>query len=219
MEPPLGAEGDASNPTPEPSGSGPTDLPARYLQLVAAALVDDLYLENEARIAHLVDCVTRPKPVELPRLRDPLRHDRPVVERLREDRRVGRITRPDEGADPLGGYAYAPGGRPALARLDAALDAVAAGGVPGELVSCAEGRAGAGVYLRAHLAAHERTGPDVWVVGRFRAAADDRAAPDEADGLDRLRPDLNQQRDAFSRFGLLDERVHLLQGDPDATLA
>lgn len=180
--------------------------------------MDDLYLENEVRIAHLVDCITRPKPVELPRLRDPIRHDREILERLREDRRVGRTARGD-GADPLGGYAYAPSGRPVLDRLRRAMDQASANGVTGDLVSCDDGRGGAGVMLRAHLAAHGRSDREVWVAGRFRAADDSRRAPDAADGFDRLRPDLNQIRDAFARFDLLDDRVHLLQGEIDTTLA
>jgi cephalosporin hydroxylase len=205
----------------DPGDTAPDQLETarRYLDLVKAALVDDLYVENEARIAHLVDCLARPKPVELPRLRDPLRHDRAVIDRLLEDRRVGRTSAVEGGADPAGGYAYAPGGRPALDRLHVALDDLRTRGLGGALVTCDDGRGGAGVLLRAHGAIHDRAGSEVWVVGRFRAAADDRRSPDEADGLDRLLPDLNQQRDAFARFGLLDDQVHLLQGDPDATLA
>lgn len=217
MQPPPDAGRPRADTTRAPAVA-PDGIAQRYLDLVKAALVDDLYLENEARIAHLVDCVVNARPVQLPRLRDPLRHDREVVDRLREDRRVGRTTPTGDGADPAGGYAYAPGGRPALDRLHVALDDGAARGAEGALVSFDEGRGGPAVLFRAHLAVHDRAGTDVWVAGRFRAAADDRPGPDPADGFDRLRPDLNQQRDAFARFGLLDERVHFLQGAPDATL-
>ncbi len=56
------------------------------------------------------------------------------------------------------------------------------------------------------------------MVSRFRAAADDRDGPDARDGLLDLRADLNQVRDGFDRFGVLDDSVHFLQGDPAATL-
>ncbi len=90
--------------------------------------------------------------------------------------------------------------------------------VPGQLVSCAEGRGGAGIFLRAYLEAHALTDRDVWLAGRWRAAADDRTTFTEDDGLAELRPDLNLIRDGFDRFGVLDDRTHFLQGDLAATL-
>ncbi|MEZ5179788.1 MAG: CmcI family methyltransferase [Acidimicrobiales bacterium] len=190
-------------------------LAERYLDSVVRGLVDDHYLENEVRIAHLADAITRPKPVELPRLRDPQRHDQEAFERLRHLRRTGE--QPPEGPLPTG-YAYAPSGRPGLEALLAALDDVRSHHVPGQLVSCAEGRGGAGILLRAYLAAHRIEDRDVWLAGRWRAAADDRTTFREEDGLAQLRPDLNLIRDGFDRFGLLDDRTHLLQGDLPATL-
>ncbi len=190
-------------------------LAERYLDSVVRGLVDEHYLENEIRLAHLADAITRPKPVELPRLRDPQRHDQEALERLRHQRRTGEA--PAEGPLPTG-YAYAPAGRPGLEALQASLDQVRSHHVAGHLVSCGEGRGGAGIFLRAYLSAYDLTGRDVWLAGRWRAAADGRTTFTEADGLAGLRPDLNLIRDGFDRFGVLDDRTHFLQGDPAATL-
>jgi cephalosporin hydroxylase len=191
-------------------------LAARYLDSIKRGLVDEHYLENEVRIAHLVDALTRPKPVELPRLRDPQRHDQAILERLRQQRRTGV----GGDASPVpGAYAYAPGGWTGLDHVERCLDTVRAAGVAGHLVSAGEGRGGAGIFLRAYLVAYDLAGRDVWLAGRFRAADDARHAPDEADGLADLRPDLNLIRDGFERFGLLDDRTHFLQGDLAATLS
>lgn len=193
-------------------------LARRYLDSVIRGLIDEHYLENELRLAHLADCVTRPKPVELPRLRDPQRHDQEAFERLRARRRRGEEPRDgDEGPLPTG-YAYAPAGRVGLDHLVGCLDAVRTEHIIGDLVSCDEGRGGAAILLRAYLDAHSLAHPQVWLAGRFRAAADGRSAPDEADGLADLRPDLNLIRDGFDRFGVLDGRTHFLQGDLSATL-
>lgn len=192
------------------------ELAGRYLDATIRALVDEHYLENEVRLMHLADCVTRPKPVELPRLRDPQRHDQETLERLRRERRLG----PGPSGLPSlpTGYAYAPTGRVGLDHLVGCLDRIRTEQVAGELVSCAEDRGGAGILMRAYLAAHRIDDRDVWLAGRWRAAADDRSKPDEDDGLAEMRPDLNLIRDGFDRFGLLDDRSHMLQGEPAATL-
>ena len=155
-------------------------LAERYLDSVVRGLVDEHYLENEVRIAHLADAITRPKPVELPRLRDPQRHDQEAFERLRHLRRTGE--QPPEGPLPTG-YAWAPAGRPGLDALLRALDDVRTHHVPGQLVSVAEGRGGAGILLRAYLEAHRMADRDVWLAGRWRAAADERRTFTEDDGL------------------------------------
>lgn len=190
-------------------------LASRYLDSIVRGLIDEYYLENEVRIAHLADCVTRPKPVELPRLRDPARHDQEALERLRRHRRVGAS--PEDDALPSG-YAYAPGGRVGLDHVLQCLDAVRAAHIRGDLVSCGEGRGGVGILFRAYLEAHGLETPRVWLAGRFRAADDARSAPAEDDGLADLRPDLNMIRDGFERFGVLDDRIHFLQGDLEATV-
>ncbi len=190
-------------------------LAHRYLDSVKRALTNEHYLENEVRLAHLADCLERPKPVELPRLRDPARHDTEALRRLRLQRRTGAV---GGDAPAPAGYAFAPGGRVLLDRLGDALDAVRADGVAGDVVSCGVGRGGAAILLRADLEAHGPSDRHVWVVDRFRAAADDRSAPDVADGLAELRADLNLVRDGFERFDLLDDRTRFLQGDPRATL-
>lgn len=190
-------------------------LAARYLETVKRGLTNEFHLENEARIAHLADCASKPRPVELPRLRDPERHDTEMMRRLRQQRRTGEV--PADGPVPSA-YSYAPLGRPALDNLQASLETVRADHIRGDLVSVGEGRGGAAILGRAYLEAHAMKAPAVWVAGRFRAAADDRNAPDAADGYADLRPDLNQVRDAFERFDVLDDRVHFLQGDLEATL-
>ena len=70
----------------------------------------------------------------------------------------------------------------------------------------------AGVPRRARAATTATCGSPTRSARRRR----NRAAPH--DGVTGLGADLNQVRDAFERFDLLDERVHFLQGDLDATL-
>ncbi len=191
------------------------DLAERYLESVKRGLTNEYYLENEVRMAHLAECIERGKPVELPRLRDPERHDTEALEALRTSRRTGQG--PDGGPPVPGAYAFAPS-RMALDHLGRCLDTLRTDYIRGDYVVCGAGRGGAAILMRAYLDAYRTTDREVWVADRFRAAADGRSAPEEADGLTDLRPDLNLVRDAFERFAVLDERTHFLQGDLAATL-
>ena len=106
-------------------------LADRYLDSIIRGLIDWHYLENELRLAHLADCLMTPRPVELPRLRDPVRHDTEALDRLRRRRLTGladpeptRKRPPVQDVELPDGYAYAPGGRAGLDHLKQCLDTV-----------------------------------------------------------------------------------------------
>jgi cephalosporin hydroxylase len=100
-----------------------------------------------------------------------------------------------------------------LDRLDAALRTIRAERVAGDLVECGPGRGGAAVYMRGFLDAFDVADATVWVAGDFRSAPASRAPRPLAEGgIADLLADLNQVRDAFQSFGLLDDRVRFLQG-------
>ncbi|MEJ7582483.1 MAG: CmcI family methyltransferase [Acidimicrobiales bacterium] len=191
-------------------------LADRYLDSVKRGLIDEYYLENELRLTHLAECVERGSPPELPRLRDPGRHDVDAFRRLRAIRRSGAVS--DGAPAPATGYAYSPLGRVGLDRVNECLDTIREEHIRGDFANCGAGRGGAAIFLRAYLAAYSLPHTQVWVADRFRAAPDGRSAPDPIDGLDGLWPDLNQVRDGFERFDLLDDRTHFLLGELDAIL-
>jgi cephalosporin hydroxylase len=185
----------------------------RYLDLLKAALLDEHYLENEVRLEYLLSLVPGTAP-DAAVLRDPARTLPLRFDRLRPRREGGRST---DAKRDLAHFPYTDMGRPALDHLDevvAALDDE----VPGDLVDVGVGRGGGGVFLRGCLEAGMDTGRTVWSVDPFRASA----VPDEDVDLDsplaRFRSDLHQVRDAYARFGLLDDRVRFVQGEYDQSL-
>ena len=190
-------------------------LAERYLETTKAALTNEHHLENDLRLAYLAECIEKDRPVEPPRLRDPVRHDPEAWHRLREERRTGRSTSNDPA---VVGYGLTAQGRLALDQLQAALDHVRTDHVRGDVVVCGAGRGGPAILARAYFEAYDIADTRVWVADRFRSAPDGRDAPDLDDGLTGLRPDLNTVRDAFERFDLLDDRCRFLQGDLRATL-
>jgi cephalosporin hydroxylase len=177
----------------------------RYLEVVKAALLDEHHLDNEVRLEYLLSLQGGGTP-DLTALRDParllpLRFDR--VARMRaEGRALG-------GGRPVVYAPFTEMGRRQLDRVEAAVRAVLEEGVPGDLAEVGTGRGGGAILMRAVLEADEVADRDVWVVDRFRVE----------DGAGGAGSDLNQVRDGFSRFGLLDDRVRFLQGVPRDALA
>ena len=214
-----------------------TEATERYLAVVVDALLDEHYLENEARIDHLLDCLERGSAPVDDLLRDPLRRMKDKVRRLRAAHRSGRYPADDEALPAY--FPWTAMGRTRLEHLRSRLDEVRTGGVAGDVVEVGAGRGGGGVLARAYLEAWRMPGPTVWVLDEFRSTpADDdlgTGAPDgEGDddlgtgavlapgslprGFPALLADLNVVRDAYDRFGLLDDRVRFLQGPFDDTL-
>lgn len=188
---------------------------SRYLDVVKAALLDEHYLENEARIDHLGRLLGAEDP-DLAPLRDPARLLRPHYERIRHARIAGRSL---DGRRNIAYFPYTDMGRAQLEHLEAALDRVRVDEVPGDLAEIGVGRGGGSIFLRAHLAAHEIENRSVWVVDRFLATtAGDEEPNDLSTALGRFGADLHQVRDGFARFGLLDDSVRFLQGPPAEVL-
>ena len=188
---------------------------ARYLRTVKASLLDEHYLENEARLAHLTSRLAEGKPPEARILRDPVRQDQQTYSTLLRTR-LGPA-----GPDPQSSsfVPYTDMGRHRLDHLERCLDAVRLADVAGDLVECGTGRGGGAVFMRAWVDGHELPDRTVWVADRFRSSPEPRKAPVlPRDGVAGFQADLNLVRDAFDRFGLLDDRVRFLQGAPADTL-
>ena len=148
----------------------------RYLDSVKRGLIDEYYLENELRLSILAAHVERGTPPDLNRLRDPARRDAEAFRRLREYRRVGR-PRPARRRRHPGTRGRRSVGSGSISCTSAST-CCAASLVRGDLVDCGTDRGGAGIFLQAYRSAYGRPERRLWVVSRFRAAADDRDGPD-----------------------------------------
>jgi cephalosporin hydroxylase len=187
----------------------------RYLDLLKGALLDEHYLDNEARLEYLTRVIGREGTPVLAAMRDPVRQMVDHMRELRTARRAGRHANQDSGFFP-----FATIGRTRLDHLELCLDAMRADDVPGDLVEVGTGRGGGSIFMRGYLAAHELAHRDVWVADPFRpdVPADDTPFDAGLAQLEEKGADLNVVRDGFARFDLLDERVRFLQGDPATTL-
>ncbi|MDQ2676332.1 MAG: TylF/MycF family methyltransferase, partial [Actinomycetota bacterium] len=184
---------------------------SRYLRLLRGVLLDEHYLENELRIAHLLAAATTGAPVDGQRLADPARYMTKAYAARERRSQTGELPASAESA--VSHLALADIGRARLDHLEACVTAIASDDVTGDLVDCGSERPGAAIYLsglREELALTER---DFWVSGLFMGS--DSLT---ADGAIRPSADLNATRQAFARFDLLDG-VRFLQGPASETLA
>ena len=94
--------------------AAPTRAPTRYLDLLKAALLDEHYLENEARLDTSLRCLEHGRPLDPRKLRDPARNAQGPPRRIRRSREPGGDR--DGGETGAGYFPYTDMGR---ARLDA----------------------------------------------------------------------------------------------------
>ena len=191
-------------------------LTERYLDTFKGALLNQHHLENESRLAHLVGRMRDGRKPEARILRDPVRHDQENWRRLVRER-TG-VAGPGETTGPSF-LPYTDMGRRRLDHLERCLDRVRQAQVVGDLLECGTGRGGGALFMRGWLDAHQLPGR-VWVADRFRSSPEPDKAPSLGPrGVAAFEADLNLVRDGFDRFGLLDDRVRFLIGDPAAAMS
>jgi cephalosporin hydroxylase len=190
------------------------DNKRRYLDLLKDVLLDVHYFENEVRIAYLAS-LPAGTPPDLAKLRDPARDLEVRYARMAEARRRGRST---DGARTVGTFPYADSGRLALDHLEAVVASIADHGVPGDVVDCGVGRGGSGLFARAVLDVNGLEDRMLWMVDPYVASLPGTEIDTTPRGA-QVQADLNQVRDAFHRFGLLDDRTRFVQGTYDAATA
>jgi cephalosporin hydroxylase len=179
----------------------PHDDANRYLALLEAGLLNELYLDHELRLAHLAECLRLNASPDRAKLGDPVREMPVRWQQLVERRRHGAGASRHEG-DHL---PYADFGAVQLAQLRSCLDLVRVDAVEGDFVDCAPARGGAGIFMRGYALACGLAGKRVVVVDDFRVR------PRADDPLD-VWTDLFAVREGFARFDLLDDGVHFVEG-------
>jgi cephalosporin hydroxylase len=193
-----------------PAGRAPAGGASRYLDLLKATLLDELYLENEVRHEYLKTSARRGRAPDPNVLRDPATTLSNELERAHVVRRAGRHARKFRGSDSY--LPYADIGRVGFEQLDRVLESVGEDNLVGDFVVCGPGRGGAAVYLQAFADAQGLERRRLWLVDAFKAQGPDSDAAVPT-------ADLNSVRVALARFGVLDERARFLQGEPGAMLA
>lgn len=184
-----------------------------YLELLKKSLLGELYWENEVRLLYLRDCLNgRDDYSEQTLLR--IGERRAFCERYRELRSIGRLI--DDRVENLG-FVHTMIGRARLENIEACLQKIRSANIPGDVMECGVWRGGATVFMRAFLKAYGMTERVVWVADSFAGLPAPSLPQDEGIDLSAakypmLAIPLEEVRDLFSRYGLLDEQVRFLPG-------
>jgi O-methyltransferase len=178
------------------------DLRKRYLDTVASAVTHTLYDPPD----------TRPLPIEV---------QQAIMEELQRTGESLELRTPQEeraqGRDrPV--YAQTMIGRERLSNVRACVEAVVVDGIEGDLIEAGAWRGGAGIMMRAVLAAYEVTDRKVWVADSFQGLPPPDAERYPADAkdinytADELAVPLEEVQANFDRYGLLDDQVRFVEG-------
>lgn len=185
-----------------------------YLDLLKNCLTGELYLDDEARLYYLRECLEGKDQFNL----DTYIHietQRPEMsERFRELAYDGRF--PEDKLEKIG-FQHTLIGRLRLENLEWCLDEIVREAVPGDLIECGVWRGGASVFMRGYLADAGITGRSVWVADSFNGPPPPSLPQDQGVDLSAARyPVLavsaDRVRDLFARYRLLDRQVHFLEG-------
>ena len=109
-------------------------------------------------------------------------------------------------------------GRKRMANVRELVETVIADGVPGDLIETGVWRGGACIYMRAILKAHNEMGRTVFVADSFEGLPDPDPekypadADDKHSSFEALVISLEEVRENFAKYGLLDDQVVFLKG-------
>ena len=203
-------------------------LQNRYLGLLKNALLNELYLENEVRLLYVFSMIATGNPIDQAVVRNIAARLPEWVGRVREARQDGKVWWKLQHTDASGNtkpldfrnvceFSHTMIGRKRLDNLERCLDQVRADGIAGDLAETGAWRGGACIFMQGYLAAWEMSGRKVWVADSFEglpapSLAQDSGFDFSAGKMPILAVSIDEVRDNFSRYGLLDEGVQFLKG-------
>lgn len=209
-------------------------LAQRYLELVKRAVLNELYPELEAQLLYTVLLGAYEQRLDLAAWWQ-ARDDATLREAIDRAKRRGETiylqppnaTSWDEGSKALRNYteyAHSMVGRARLNHLQHCVESVIEEGIPGDLLEAGVWRGGSCLLMRAVLAAHGDTRRTVWAADSYRglpASEDprDRGYAMSASELPVLSVPIDEVREVFRRYDLLDEQVRFIEGYFEASLA
>jgi O-methyltransferase len=207
-------------------------LPKLYIETLKSSLLNELYIENEARIVQVVartannlestfDDIYRPDP-DLQATIFASKQDGKTTLLSRENL-DGSLTPMPELRNYIE-LAHTMIGRKRLDNIQFCIEEVIKSGIPGDLIETGIWRGGATVFMRGVLAAYGITDRRIWAADSFQGVPPP-THPRDA-GLDisaKFYPVLSvgvqEVRALFHRYGLLDEQTVFLEGWFNDTLS
>jgi O-methyltransferase len=199
----------------------------RYLELLKKSLLDELYIDNEARIILTVNAMLNELRLTHGDLYD-IRRQTALFELLQRSKEDGTIIvlnrlNKDGSATPahtMRNYtelSHTMIGRKRLDNIQYCIETVLEEDIPGDLIETGIWRGGATIFMRGVLAAHGVTDRLVWAADSFEGVPPP-SRPEDA-GFDLsaraypfLAVSLEEVSGLFEQYGLLDDQVKFVKG-------
>lgn len=200
----------------------------RYLTLLKKSLLDELYIENEARIIYMILSARAGVAIEEEVIRDIERRRPDIVGHLQRTRLEGKIsffwdiqqsdgTKRTINLRNISETYHTMIGRKRLDNIQSLLDIIVRDNIPGDLIETGVWRGGATIFMRGYLAARGITDRRVWVADSFAGLPIPGTQQDQGyDFSAAVFPILAISRlaveELFRRYELLDDQVKFLEG-------
>lgn len=214
---------------PAPEECSPKrSLQDRYLHTLKQSLLNNFYVENEARLLYLAQCMAMRQQVEQQKLVDPRRTMPDTLAHIERCKAVGaewytfQIKKPDGSTGTLNlrnqvDFAYTMIGKARMDNLEFCLDCIRQENIPGDLMETGVCRGGAVIFMQGYLKAWDMEGRTIWAADSFEGLPKPTLAQDEGWDLSKeqfpvLAIDEERVKEGFARYGLLDSNVVFLKG-------
>jgi len=199
----------------------------RYLEVLKKSLLNELYIENEARIIQVISSVVNNEGLDLKCLFDTNLNNEliDVLIRIKQngDFLIMNKKNQDKSVTPapelrnLTELSHTMIGRKRLDNLQSCMEKIVRSNIPGDFIETGVWRGGTTIFMRGFLASYDIKDRFVWVADSFKGVPpssheEDKEIDLSASVLPVLAVSLEKVKELFSRYDLLDSQVKFLKG-------
>ncbi len=183
-----------------------------YLDLLKRCLLNEIYIEDEARILYLRGCIEGDDDYDYQTLHDVARSRTDLVAELRRSRQIGQ--HPYRKITNIG-FPDTMIGRARLDNLHDCLDHATRHEIPGDLMECGVWRGGAGILMAGYLEIQGIEGRRVHLADSYEGLPDPSVEQDpdlSRDIYPQLAVSLEDVKRNFEKYNLLGPGIKFLPG-------
>ncbi len=212
-----------------------TELSRQYLELLKKSLLNELYIENEVRLLYTFMSMKENLPLDFDEYLNIAQRFPDLMNTARDSKLSGNQIvivhgEPDGTNTPaqelrnVTELSHTMIGRKRLENIQHCVETVLADKIPGDFIETGIWRGGACIFMRGLLMAYGVTDRMVWAADSFEGVPPPTRPEDAGFDMSRsvfpvLAVSLDQVRELFRRYGLLDQNVRFLKGWFKDTLA
>jgi O-methyltransferase len=196
-----------------------TELSKNYIELLKKSLTNELYIENEVRILHTFRCMLDRKFPVYASFFNIKQVESELLEMLRNSKMAGD-TIVLGGQPKLRNFtelSHSMIGQKRLENIQYCIETVLVEEIKGDFIETGIWRGGACIFMRGILMAYNVTDRVIWAADSFEGVPAPRLPQDanfdiSRDVLPVLVVSLEEVKELFERYGLLDDHVKFLKG-------